>query len=299
VTSHSNDENLEATVSITDKDDIAALLDAGREHRDAWLPLRGTRDSGFTYPGGTADLPAESITSTPEQSQPVETLGEIQALLSDPTIRVLRWSSPDYPTRLRELDGRPALLFVKGNLTEPSATPLAIVGSRRASSTGLRVAHELARSAAEAGHIVISGLAAGIDSASHQGALDGGGQTIAVMGTGLGNVFPKENRMLAERISQHGALVTQFPPTHPATKTTFPARNVLIAGLSDVTILVEMNEYSGTRIEADSALAQGKRVLLWAPTLGNFEWARRFAEREQVAFVETPDDVLSELSAVK
>jgi DNA processing protein len=119
------------------------------------------------------------------------------------------------------------------------------------------------------------------------------------MGTGLGRVFPQEHRMLAEQIARQGALLTQFPPMYPPTKTTFPARNVLIAALSDVSLLIEMNEHSGTRIEADCALAQGKRVLLWAPELESQAWARRFAEQPRVIFVETADDVLAELSMIK
>ncbi len=147
--------------------------------------------------------------------------------------------------------------------------------------------------------MIVSGLAAGIDAAGHRGALEGGGETIAVMGTGLGQVFPREHRMLAEQIASQGALVTQFPPMYPPTKTTFPARNVLIAGLSDVSLLVEMNEHSGTRIEADCALAQGKRVLLWAPELKSQGWALRFADLPGVSFVDTAEDVLAELSVIQ
>jgi DNA processing protein len=119
------------------------------------------------------------------------------------------------------------------------------------------------------------------------------------MGTGLGKVFPSQHRALAKRIARQGALVTQFPPRYPPSKTTFPARNALIAGLSDVSLLIELKEHSGTRIEADCALAQGKRVLLWAPTLETHAWAQRFAENPQVAFVGNPDEVLAELSDLK
>jgi DNA processing protein len=282
---------------LAELDQIAALLVAGREHRDAWLPLRGTRNSGFKIPGKSAGL-VESAVLTADVGLQDEARREIQDLLSDSEVRVIPAVSPNYPTRLRDLDGRPALLFVQGSLMEPLLPPLAIVGSRNASRAGLRGAREVARAAAAAGHEIISGLAAGIDSSGHQGALDGGGRTIAVMGTGLGRVFPGENRVLAETIAQNGALVTQFPPTYPPTKTTFPARNALIAALSDVSLLIEMNENSGTRIEANCAIAQGKRVLLWAPTLEPNAWARRFADQPHVAFVETPDDVLSELSVI-
>jgi DNA processing protein len=283
------------TVSLAEKDELATLLVAGRSHRDLWLPLRGSRDSGFKTPGGSLEL-VDSAVPNADLRQQIAAREEIETVQSDPAVRVIAASSREYPARLRDLDGRPALLFVRGDLTEPSKPPLAIAGSRKASTVGVHAAQQVAGVVASAGHVVISGLAAGIDAAGHRGALDSGGHTIAVMGTGLGKVFPQEHRPLADRIAKQGALVTQFPPMYPPTKTTFPARNMLIAGLSDVSLLIEMNEYSGTRIEADCALAQGKRVLLWSPLLESQEWARRFAEQPGVTFVETAEDVLAQLS---
>jgi DNA processing protein len=249
------------------------------------LPLRGSRDSGFKTPGGSLEL-VDSAVPNADLRQQIAAREEIETVQSDPAVRVIAASSREYPARLRDLDGRPALLFVRGDLTEPSKPPLAIAGSRKASTVGVHAAQQVAGVVASAGHVVISGLAAGIDAAGHRGAL----------GTGLGKVFPQEHRPLADRIAKQGALVTQFPPMYPPTKTTFPARNMLIAGLSDVSLLIEMNEYSGTRIEADCALAQGKRVLLWSPLLESQEWARRFAEQPGVTFVETAEDVLAQLS---
>jgi DNA processing protein len=286
------------TVPLTQLDQIAMLLIAGRNHRDSWLPLLGTRKSGFSHPEGTLD-PERLAVLIADQSQLEEVRPEIQELLSDREVRVIPASSTDYPRRLRDLDGRPALLFVRGDLGKPSTTALAIVGSRDASQVGVEAARMVAERAAAAGHTIVSGLAAGIDSASHRGALDGGGRTIAVMGTGLGEVYPSRNRGLADRIARQGALLTQFPPMHPPTKTTFPARNVLIAGLSDVSLVVEMKEHSGTRIEVNCAIMQGRRVLLWAPILESQAWARRLAEQPHVEFVKTHDDVLAELSATK
>jgi DNA processing protein len=115
------------------------------------------------------------------------------------------------------------------------------------------------------------------------------------MGTGLGKVFPDENRGLAKRIATAGALVSQFPPGYGPTKTTFPARNTLIAGLSAVSLVIEMKEHSGTRIELDSALAQSKPVLLWEPILGERHWARDLTEHPLVRFVSTSEEVVEAL----
>ena len=285
---------MSSSTSLTEFDQIISLLVAGRDHRDAWLPVRGTRNSGFHTLGGSIELTQLGALSV-DPAKRDEARNELQMLLTDPTVQVIMESSPFYPARLKGLDGRPALLFVKGKLSQPTRPPLAIVGSRKASSAGVSAAHHVSSVAAAAGHLIVSGLAAGIDAAGHQGALDAGGQTLAVMGTGIGRVYPSGNQMLAKRIEAQGALVTQFPFMHPATQTTFPARNALIAGLSDVSLLIEMGEHSGTRIEAECALAQGKRVLLWAPLLESHDWAREFANQSQVAFVETVEDVLSEL----
>jgi DNA processing protein len=284
------------TIPDIELDRIAELVVAGKSHRDAWLPIVGKRKSGFSNPEGSVDLAnLEMPTNAPEMLNEVRR--DVRALLRDPSVRIIVADSIYYPRRLSDLDGHPAVLFVRGDFCESSESTLAIVGSRAASEAGLRAAQLVAGVAAEMGHVIVSGLALGIDSAGHLGALNAGGQTIAVMGTGLGQLSPIQHQELAHRIVQQGALLTQFPPKHPPTKTTFPARNVLIAGLSDVSLVIEMNERSGTRIEADCAIAQGKRVLLWAPILEPHDWARKIAEHPQVAFVETEEEVLIELAA--
>jgi DNA processing protein len=285
-------------VSLSELDQIATLLIDGRNHRDSWLPLIGAQKSGFTHPESTV-APECLKVLTADEDLLEEVRQEIRELMSDPEVQIITASSADYPRRIRDLDGRPALLFVRGDLGKPLTPTLSIVGSREASQVGIQAAHLVAGRAAAAGNTIVSGLAAGIDSASHRGALDSGGRTIAVMGTGLGKVYPSQNRRLADRIARHGALVTQFPPLYSPTKTTFPARNVLIAGLSDVSLVVEMKEHSGTRIEVNCAIAQGRRVLLWGPILESQAWACRLAEQPQVTFVKNHDDVLAELSATK
>lgn len=285
-------------VSDSELGQISELLIRSRDHRDDWLPLKGSRPSGFDHPDGNVD--GEHLVSPFVDEISLKKIRrQLKKLLENSEIRIILSTSPDYPRRLKDLDGRPALLFVRGDIGTLETPSLSVVGSRLASEEGIRTAHSLAGITASAGYTIVSGLAAGVDSASHNGALDGGGRTIAVMGTGLGRVYPSDNRKLADRIVKRGALVTQFPPMSSATKTSFPSRNVLIAGLSDATLVVEMSEQSGTRIEVNCAIAQGRRVLLWAPILGSKSWARQFAEHPQVSFIKNEDELLSGLSETK
>lgn len=286
--------NVTQVPTETELDIIATLLLKGRGYRDEWLPLAGRRKSGFKYLERTVDpLQINQVALDSRQLSQIRL--DLVELLRDPSNHVYPATSAEYPTRIRDLDGRPALLFVRGTLESTSRRTVAIVGSRDATSTGTSTTRRLASQISSDGHTVISGLARGIDTASHNGALDGGGSTIAVMGTGLGIIHPKENFALADRIVKRGALVTQFPPGYAATKTTFPARNSLIAGMSDMTIVVEMKESSGTRIEVNCALEQGRVVLFWAPLLYTQPWARKFVSDSRVKFVESYKDVSTEL----
>lgn len=282
-------------VSATRFDELAALLAHAHSFRDGWVPLAGDVPSGFdtAQPPEAPQLPLALSAAQPGLSEARQDLERLLAL--EPPVEVLDSGSSRYPTRLRALHGRPQLLFVQGEWKEPELAPLAIVGSRRAPTESLADARTVAAEAAAAGHTIVSGLAAGVDAAAHEGALDADGRTVAVMGTGLGRVYPSANRDLADRISATGALVSQFPPFSAPSKTTFPARNALIAALSDVSLVVEMSERSGTRIELNCALAQGKTVLLWHRCLGHHDWAQELAAHPQVAFARSITDVLDQL----
>jgi DNA processing protein len=167
----------------------------------------------------------------------------------------------EYPKLLRETYDPPIVIYCLGNLVNAVNQPaIAIVGSRRCSSYGRNVAEKLSRELAERGITIISGLARGIDSAAHRGALEGGGLTIGVMGTGLDAVYPKENRRLAERISESGALVTEFPLATPPASQNFPFRNRVISGLAMGVMVVEGAERSGSLITARLAYEQGRDV---------------------------------------
>jgi DNA processing protein len=174
---------------------------------------------------------------------------------------VLTLADAAYPALLRDIPDPPLLLFVRGNLSEALAQPcLAIVGSRSCSTYGRNAANRLARDLASRGVTIVSGLARGIDTAAHEAALDVGGQTIAVLGTGLDDTYPRENARLAGRIAEAGTLVTEFPFEKPPAPQNFPYRNRVIAGLCLGVLIVEAAEQSGSLITARLALEQGREV---------------------------------------
>jgi DNA processing protein len=166
----------------------------------------------------------------------------------------------DYPPLLLRSGAAPAALYVLGSIEALSTAQLAIVGSRSPTAAGRATAHEFAAWFAGAGLTVTSGLAVGIDAASHEGALAGGGLTIAVFATGLDRVYPTEHAALAQRIRAAGALVSEFPPRTPPLRRNFPQRNRIIAGLSLGTLVVEAARYSGSLITARLALESGREV---------------------------------------
>lgn len=185
---------------------------------------------------------------------------------------------PQYPLELHDIFNRPSLLFVKGMFPPLHDGPsIAVVGARAASPEGVRRARRLATELVEAGFTILSGLAVGIDTAAHTAALDAGGQTSAVMGTGLDRLFPAENAQLAQRIlDAGGALLSQFFPTQPPTRWTFPMRNVVMSGLSMATVVVEASETSGARMQARVALQHGRTVFLLQSLVEQHAWAERY-----------------------
>jgi len=185
---------------------------------------------------------------------------EFQRLESE-GIELLTPSDSDYPMLLREIHS-PPILFIKGDLIKRYTHAVAIVGARRASIYGKTIAEELAEELSKLGITIISGLARGIDSHAHLGALKGGGGTIGVLGCGLDIVYPPENRKLYRKISDEGSLISEQPLGTPPFAQNFPARNRIISGLSLGVVIVEAGEKSGALITADFALEQGREVMV-------------------------------------
>jgi DNA processing protein len=201
----------------------------------------------------------------------------------------------DYPENLRAVFNRPPLLFIRGDLIDQDIRSVAIVGTRKASAAGKQRAGEIAGHMAEAGFTVFSGLAAGIDTAAHRGALTAGGRTVAVLGTGLRRSYPASNADLQREIAQRCAVVSQFWPDHPPTKTTFPRRNATMSGLSLATVVVEASHTSGARMQARLALEHGRPVFLLDSLVEQHKWASSYAKRPGTHVVSTPDEISTQI----
>ena len=210
--------------------------------------------------------------------------------------RVVPYPHPNYPPQLREIPDPPAVLWVRGDLECLSAPAVGVVGSRDATPASLAVARKLGTELADAGLVVVSGLARGVDGASHAGALAGTGRTVAVLGSGVDVVYPRQHRGLAEQVSHAGALVSELPPWVGPRAWHFPLRNRIISGLSRAVVVVEASEKSGSLITARLALEQGREVL--AVPGGILSGRHRGTHgliKDGARLVETVDDVLEEI----
>jgi DNA processing protein len=203
-----------------------------------------------------------------------------------------------YPINLRLVYNRPPFLFVRGELRAEDERAIAVVGTRNASNEGLKQASRLARELGGSGVTVLSGLALGIDGSAHEGALAGGGRTVAVMGTGIRKIYPREHHDLASRIvNAGGALVSQFLPDAPPTKWSFPMRNITMSGMAVGTVVVEASHTSGAKMQARYALEHGKRLFLVEDLVMHEPWAKKYAERPGATVVQSVDDVLAALDS--
>ena len=177
-------------------------------------------------------------------------------------IRAVYPGHPSYPPLLAEISGRPSLLYVRGELVARDDTAVAIVGTRRATPYGRQAAERIAAELAEAGVTVVSGLARGVDAAAHRAAVDVGGRTIAVLGSGPDVIYPAEHRRLAEQILESGAILSEFPPGAKPDAQNFPARNRIVSGMTLGTLIVEAPARSGALITASFAADQGREVFV-------------------------------------
>ena len=291
-----------------------------RDERSAWLHLMGTPGIG----GATARRllarfgPPQAVLSSPA----AELAQVIPAALADalrshdprrqaqidltedwlqaaPGRHLLALGEPDYPPDWLQMADPPPLVYAEGDLSV-LRTPLrvAVVGSRNPTHQGRLNARQLANGLGQAGVCVVSGLALGVDGAAHEGALEAGAPTVAIVGTGLDQVYPRQHTALAQRIAAHGLVLSEQPLGTPALAAHFPQRNRLIAGLSQATLVVEAALKSGSLITARLALEMGREVLavpgsIHAPLSRGCHWLIR----QGAKLVETAQDVLEELPA--
>jgi DNA processing protein len=218
------------------------------------------------------------------------------AWLGSSGAQILLSTDAAYPALLAQTVGAPAALYVHGSVAALSSPQLAMVGSRNPTPAGRDTAREFAAWFARTGLTVTSGLALGIDAASHEGALHGGGLTVAVLGSGLDRIYPADNTALAQRIREHGALVSEFAPRTAPLKQNFPRRNRIIAGLSLGALIVEAARYSGSLITARLAAESGREVFA-IPGSIHSPLSRGCHQliRDGAKLVEEAADVLAEL----
>lgn len=217
--------------------------------------------------------------------------------LESPGRALVHCAHPAYPPLLRATPDAPLALWLDGDAATLAAPQLAIVGSRTPTPTGRELAHDWAVAFARAGLTVTSGLATGIDACAHRGALAGGGRTLAVCGTGLDLVYPREHAALAREIATRGALVSEFPPGTPGRAANFPRRNRIISGLALGTLVVEAASRSGSLITARLAAEQGREVYaIPGSVLNPLARGCHRLLRQGARLVETAEEVLEDLA---
>ena len=198
-----------------------------------------------------------------------------------------------YPANLRMVHDHPPLLFVRGTVVAADVRAVAVVGTREPSAEGLQSARQIAASLVERGVTVVSGMAAGIDTAAHTAALDAGGRTLAVFGTGIERVFPAGNRRLSAAIASSGATLSQFLPDQGPTRWSFPVRNIVTSGLAIGTVVVEAGPTSGARRQAEHAIAHGKRLFLVRRLVEDQLWAQEMMATPGVVALDDIDQILT------
>lgn len=242
------------------------------------------------------EVVGKSLAQRVRQYKQVSDVAAQERLLQKYDARIITMEEPQYPAHLAEIYDPPLVLFTRGELLEQDEHSVAIVGTRKASPYGLRMAGQLARELAARGITIVSGLANGIDAAAHRGAIDGGGRTIAVLGCGVDIVYPEENADLMHRVMQHGCVLSQFPMGTKPSKGLFPYRNRIISGLCLGTCIVEAPPRSGALITARQAAEQGREVFAVPGQVG-YENSRgpHALLREGAKLVESAEDILAEL----
>ncbi len=231
---------------------LQGFLDTFGSVAAAWA----ARPDALRQVPGIGPITAEAMRRFPWRRM----LREDQTRVAEAGLTVIVWGDADYPARLQTIASAPPLLYVRGTLEPEDEAAVAIVGSRRATAYGEQMAGELARELGRRGLTIVSGLARGIDAASHRGALEVKARTLAVLGNGLDQTYPPEHRELAAEVAGSGALLSEFPLGTAPLRPHFPRRNRIISGLSLGVVVVEAGVESGALITANHALEQGRDV---------------------------------------
>jgi len=277
--------------------------------RAALVALLRTRPEGLTWAQITSEVADASSACAVWKRYRVPNLfdedltseGTVDATLASAMEEVNDWQKanftfltfPDegYPAQLREVHQIPPVLFTKGTFG-PNEQAVSVVGSRKASESAIRIATEISKGLVECELTVLSGLAEGIDTAAHISALQSNGRTVAVIGTGISKYFPAFNHSLQDRIANEGLVISQFWPDANGSKNSFPMRNATMSAYGIATIIVEASERSGTRIQARSAVAHGRPVILMESVARGTNWGRDLRDKPGVYVAETPQNAV-------
>lgn len=277
-------------------------LDVRRRHQPSFHSLLGPGDDDAS-PAFPDSLPAvlacAGVAAPDASAEPLrERARAALARAASRAVAAIPWGDPRYPPLLAAIPDPPLVLWVEGDPECLGRPAVAIVGSRGASPYGLEAAGRLAGELAGAGMTIVSGLARGVDSAAHRGALSAGGTTAAVLGSGVDVIYPAEHAGLAAEAAGRGAVLSEYPPGTPPLKQYFPARNRIISGLSLGVVVIEAAVRSGSLITANRALEQGRHVMAVPGNIlsGRFRGSHGLL-RDGAGIVDGAADVLAELGA--
>jgi DNA processing protein len=283
----------------------ASAMVSGRSNEHAALvALLRAQPDGLSWPEIAAELleagsavevwnhhaPAPALIGRPDEITPESAAEDVRSWQAR-GYRLLSILDDDYPARLRGVQQAPPVIFSLG-LVIADDPAVSVVGSREASALGLAMAADLARALTTHHMTVVAGLARGIDTAAHRAALDAGGRTVAVIGTGIGRVYPAENRRLQNEIASRGLVLSQFWPDAPPQKHTFLMRNATMSGYGLATVIIEAGEMSGARVQARLAVEHGRQVILTDRVVTRNQWAQRLVGRPGVHVANSVGDVM-------
>ncbi len=227
-------------------------------------------------------------------------LDQVWAKIEAQGISILTWADDEYPSRLREIDQPPPVLYIRGEYLQDDLFAVAIVGTRKVTPYGRQVTEEIASFLAANGITVVSGLARGVDAIAHQAALKAGGRTMAVLGSGVDKIYPPEHRALAEQMMERGAIISDYAVGTPPDASNFPPRNRIISGLSLAVVVIEAAETSGALITAEFAAEQGREIFavpgnILAP---QSKGTNRLIQKGALPLL-TPDDLMQALDLTR
>src|SRR4051794_2194154 len=284
--------------NLVDARETAAVLSLMRRRDLPW-----NRVAGMVEEAGSALALLEQLDEArpqqlfEEKAGGDDDLGEMQRLVEGweaEGIHVVSVLDEHYPLNLRSVHDRPPILFVRGQLQDGDERSVAVVGTRQATDHGIELAARVARGVCGAGYVVVSGLAAGIDTAAHRAALAARGRTIAVIGTGHHHAFPAANAGLQRQTGEQWAVISQFCPDRGGRVWTSPRRNAVMSGFARATVIIEASRTSGAKMQARLALEHGRPVFLMRSLLEH-EWARGYEKRPGTHVVDHPAEIVEQL----